>query len=387
MLFVSVCSGMCMAINLKKAGHDNFTIFEKSAGIGGTWRHNTYPDCGCDVPSGLYSFSFEDYPEWDRMWSKQSQILEYQEHCVEKYGLTPHVKLKSMMRSCVWNEDSATWTLHIEELDSGREYDVTSTYVVMANGTLHVPQFPNVKGVNVENGESKFRGDSFHTAEWDHSVKLEGKRVGVIGSGASAIQMVPEVAKVAKELYVFQRTAPYVQYKNDFEVPRFLKFIFRHVPFAMKFLRYTIYLATEMRFPALYSKSWLSKWIKWDNLRYMKSVVKDPEMQKQLTPPYELGCKRMLFSDYWYPALVRPNVHVVTDRIVGVCEDGIEVDTASTGITNSQLYTGNSDGESTKVLELDVIVYSTGFQYTRLHAPKKHQFDVTGTNSTSFTKV
>ena len=387
-----------MAIQLKKAGFHNFTIFDKASNIGGTWNENTYPDCGCDIPSGLYSFSFENYPEWDRLWSKQSQILTYQQHCMDKYGLMAHVQLNSMMRECEWNEDQASWTLHIEDVLNGHTYPVTSTYVVMAQGTLHVPQFPNIEGVNRENGESSFQGPSFHTAEWNHSVELEGKRVGVIGSGASAIQLVPEVAKTAKELYVFQRTAPYVQYKSDFPVPKMIKFVFRYVPFSMTIFRYILYIATEVRFPALYANSWMSKWIKWDNIRYLKSVVKDPELQKKLIPPYQLGCKRMLFSSFWYPALIRPNVHVVSDRLVGVCEEGIQVDTSSTGTTGSQERSGQNSTitglggdaaeKSTKeLIPLDVIVYSTGFQYTRINAPKKHQFDVTGQGGTSLTKV
>jgi len=391
-------SGIAMGIKLKMAGHNNFTIFDKSAGVGGTWFENTYPDCGCDIPSGLYSFSFENYPDWDRVWSKQPQILKYQQHCVNKYGLMPHIKLNSMMRACDWDEKSATWTLQIEDVgkhgdadaDEGRGgsvYKVTSTYVVMAQGTLHVPQFPNVSGVNVQNGESCFKGDSFHSAEWNHSVDLSGKRVGVIGSGASAIQLVPEVAKVAKELHVFQRTAPYVQYKTDFALPGFVKYIFRYVPFAMTVFRYSLYIATEIRFPALFSNSWMSKWIKWDNIRYLKQVVKDPKMQEKLIPPYELGCKRMLFSSFWYPALIKPNVHVVQDRIVGVSEEGIVVDPKTTGTTGSQeAQSSSSAASSTKVIDLDVIVYSTGFQYTRVNAPRKHQFDVTGQRGTSLTK-
>lgn len=383
-----------MAIKLKKAGYHNFTIFDKSSNIGGTWNENTYPDCGCDVPSGLYSFSFENYPEWDRLWSKQPQILSYQQHCMDKYGLMAHLKLNSMMRACDWNEDGAYWTLQIEESGDGRTYEVISTYVVMAQGTLHVPQFPNIQGVNLQNGQSCFNGSSFHTAEWDHSVGLEGKRVGVIGSGASAIQMVPEVAKVAKELYVFQRTAPYVQYKSDFPVPRIIKLIFRYIPFTMTLFRYTLYLATEIRFPALYANSWMSKLIKADNIRYLKSVVKDPVLREKLIPPYQLGCKRMLFSSFWYPALIRSNVHVITDRLVGVCEEGIKIDTSSSGSKSSSgsgagvIGACNLDENSTEeVIPLDVIVYSTGFQYTRMNAPKKHQFDVTGQGGTSLTKV
>jgi cation diffusion facilitator CzcD-associated flavoprotein CzcO len=381
---------MGMAVKLKKAGYHNFTIFDKSSNIGGTWNENTYPDCGCDISSGLYSYSYENYPDWDRVWSKQPQILKYQQHCMDKYGLMAHLKLNSMMRSCDWNEDRCLWTLQIEE--GGRRYEVTSTYVMMAQGTLHVPQFPNLRGVNVQNGDSCFRGSSFHTAEWDHSVSLEGKRVGVIGSGASAIQLVPEVAKVAKELYVFQRTAPYVQYKSDFSIPGFLKFVFRYVPFSMTILRYSLYIAIEIRFSALYSNSWMNKWIKWDNIRYMKSIVKDAEMRKQLTPPYQLGCKRMLFSDFWYPALVRPNVHLVTDRLVGVTEGGIEVassvgDTSGAQEEQQERHSKEQREGSSRVIDLDVLVYSTGFQYTRAHAPRKHQFDVTGQHATSLTKV
>lgn len=313
------------------------------------------------------------------MWAKQRQILHYMEHVVKKYGLEQHLQLRTTMKKSVWNEETNEWNIELITKDSS--FQVTADYLILGVGALHIPQFPGLSGLSKMDGSSLFRGDSFHAAKWNHNVSLEGKKVGVIGSGASAIQIVPEIAKTVGQLYVFQRTAPFVFYKTDFEFPNFMKVLFRYVPFLMRFVRWGIFLSTELRFGGLYENSFFNWWMKWDALRYMKSIVKDPLLQKKITPDYTIGCKRMLFSSFWYPALCRDNVHVVTNRLVGVTENGITVQEENEdGKSNNNKDTNNN---KLKEIDLDVIVYATGFQLTRENAPEAYKFDVIGRNGIS----
>lgn len=311
------------------------------------------------------------------MWAKQRQILQYMEHVVKKYGLEPHLQLRTTMKKSVWNEKENNWKIELTTRNSS--FEVTADYLILAIGALHVPQFPNLDGLSKIDGSSSFHGDSFHAAQWNHNVSLVGKKVGIIGSGASAIQIVPEIAKTVGELYVFQRTAPYVFYKTDFEFPTFMKVLFRYVPFLMRIIRWGIFIATESRFSGLYENSLFNWWMKWDALRYMKSIVKDPELRKKITPDYTIGCKRMLFSSFWYPALCRNNVHIITNRLVGITENGITVQEEKES-QDSQL---NQQQKNIKEIDLDVIVYATGFQLTRDNAPEAYKFEVIGRNGIS----
>lgn len=364
-------SGIAMGIKLLKAGITNFTIFEKSSSVGGTWHENTYPDCGCDVPSILYSFSFELYSEWDRFWAKQKQIKFYMEHLVSKYSLSKHIRLNSRVLNCDWKEELVMWNINIES--HGEITMVFANYVVLATGALHVPQYPQIEGLSPLDGSSSFKGSSFHSANWDHNCSILNKRVGVVGSGASAIQIVPEIAKSVKELYVFQRSAPWVFYKSDFVFPSWAKSIFRMFPFTMRILRVMVYWATEIRFSGLYENSWMNAWMRWDALRYMRNCIQDPLLRAKVTPDEIIGCKRMLFSSFWYPALAKSNVHVVTNPLIGVNDRGLVVQsTAANTISGSQ-------PRDTEVIDLDVIVYATGFQLTRgTNCPPKYAFEVTG---------
>jgi cation diffusion facilitator CzcD-associated flavoprotein CzcO len=215
----------------------------------------------------------------------------------------------------------------------------------------------------------------------------------VIGSGASAIQIVPEIAKDVKELYVFQRTAPYVFYKTDFEFPSFVKSIFRCFPFLLRLARWGIFIATEARFPGLYANSLFNWWMKADSLRYMRSIVKDKDLQKKITPNYAIGCKRMLFSSLWYPALTKSNVHIVTNPLIGVNNRGIEVKNeegnavpgtyVAGGLKGSNSSSSNSRTSGSSIIDLDIIVYATGFQLTRENAPEKYAFEVIGKDGVS----
>jgi len=215
-------------------------------------------------------------------------------------------------------------------------------------------------------------------------VSLANKRVGIVGSGASAIQIVPEIAKIVKELYVFQRTAPWIFYKTDFCFPNVVKEVFRLFPFTMRLLRYIVYIATEIRFGGLYVGSFFNWWMQVDSIRYLKSVIKDKDLQRKVTPTLVCGCKRMLFSSFWYPALCRSNVHVVTDRITGVCERGISIRSTPENLesihSDSAISSVECDKSSDRIIDLDAIIYATGFQVTRANAPPKYAFDVVGIN-------
>ena len=368
-----------MGVKLLKAGFANFTIFEKADGVGGTWHDNTYPDCGCDVPSMLYSYSFEQYPEWDRMWAKQSQILKYIEHVVEKYGLAKHIQLNTMVKKAVWNNDANKWEVYLQKHNK-IESKVISDYVVMANGTLHVPIFPDIPGISSRDGKSIFRGESFHAAKWNHKYSYKNKRVGVIGTGASAIQLVPEVAKDAEQVFVFQRTPSWVFYKTDFAFPGWCKFLFRTCPLLMRLFRSIIYLSTEIRFGGLYQQSLLNWWMYHDALSYIQQSIPDPTLRKKVTPSYVMGCKRMLFSSLWYPALCRDNVHVITDRISSITECGVAIHTEELGASSEP---DKQEVEATREVELDLIVYATGFSITREDIPEEYAFDIIGRNSAS----
>jgi cation diffusion facilitator CzcD-associated flavoprotein CzcO len=406
-------SGICMGIKLLQAGYHNFTIYEKSGETvhifpsnstrypqtisGGpgqkTVSHylslssfclylvSAYPDCGCDVPSPLYSYSFELYPDWDRMWAKQPQILKYMEHVVKKYDLESHLQFKTTMTASVWNEQDNNWKLTLSSPSRGQESEVFVDYLILAVGSLHIPQFPSIKGLSTVDGSSPFLGQSFHAAQWNHSVSLQNKRVGVIGCGASAIQLIPEIASRVKDLYIFQRTPPHVFPKTDFEFPELVKSLFRAVPFLMTLTRWCIFLATELRFGGLYEGSLFNHWMRIDSLRYLKSIVKSPELREKVIPKYTIGCKRMLFSSRWYPTLIRDNVHVINDRLVEVNETGITVQEEIPIPVPASAPC--STVSSNKNIPLDVIVYATGFQLTRDQAPKQYHFEVTGKGGAS----
>jgi cation diffusion facilitator CzcD-associated flavoprotein CzcO len=345
-----------------------------------------YPDCGCDVPSPLYSYSFELYPEWDRLWAKQPQILKYLEHVVEKYNLESHLRLKTTMTASVWNEADNKWKLSLSSPSRvPQEEEVSVDYLILAVGALHIPQFPTISGVSKTDGSSPFRGQSFHAAQWDHTVDLQNKRVGVIGCGASAIQLIPEIAPRVQELYIFQRTPPHVFPKTDFQFPEMVKSLFRAVPFLMTLTRWCIFLVTEARFGGLYEGSLFNHWMRIDALRYLKSIVKAPELREKIIPKYTIGCKRMLFSSRWYPTLVRDNVQVINDRIAEITETGITVFEELPAVTLPASAPCSAKTVK-KNIPLDVIVYATGFQLTREEAPREYRFEVTGKGGASLSE-
>ncbi|WP_420472678.1 alpha/beta hydrolase fold domain-containing protein [Noviherbaspirillum sp. ST9] len=331
-------SGLGMAIKLKESGNNDFVILEKAQDIGGTWRENTYPGCACDVPSHMYSFSWERNPRWSRMFATQPEILAYLKHCVAKYGLAPHIRFGAEMREAVFDEANDLWDLHTVD---GRRF--TARTIVSAMGALHRPALPALPGID------NFRGVSFHSAEWRHDVDLTGKRVAVIGTGASAIQFVPQIAPKVAQLTLFQRTPAWVLPKLDRPIGRLEQTIYRSVPGAMRLFRNILYWRQEF-FGLGFVHPKLMEQAQRMALRHMERHIADPALRAKLTPSYTIGCKRILISNDYFPALARPNVDVVTSGITRVREHSIV----------------GGDGVEYPV---DAIIYGTGFRVTEQLSP------------------
>ncbi|MFC4058172.1 flavin-containing monooxygenase [Planomonospora corallina] len=324
-------AGLCTGIKLKEAGYHDFVILEKADELGGTWRDNTYPGCACDVPSHMYSFSFELNPRWSRMFSPQEEIWDYMRACAARHGLGPHLRFGKEVVSLEYDDAARHWRVGTADGET-----FTTNAVVSGIGALHIPSFPDIPG------RERFRGPAFHSAGWDHSVDLTGKRVAVVGTGASAIQFVPEIAERAAHLTVYQRTAPWIQPKPDFALPERAKRLLE-LPGAARALRGAIYWALETRAVGFAVDPRLMRVHEALARRHLERQVADPELRAKLTPDYTIGCKRILLSSDYYPALTRENVDLVTDRITEIREDSV-VDA-----------TGRRTGA-------DVIVYGTGFK-------------------------
>jgi cation diffusion facilitator CzcD-associated flavoprotein CzcO len=332
-------SGLCMAMSLVRAGIRTFTIYEKGDGVGGTWRDNTYPGAGCDVPSHLYSYSFAPKADWTRKFSEQPEILAYLEECARAYDLHRHIRFGTALAAARFDEAEGAWRLRT---DAGEE--LSAEVLVCGAGQLSRPRYPSISGLD------QFAGAAFHSARWDHACDLRGKRVAVIGNGASAIQIIPRVAPEAGRLHAFQRSAAWVIPRKDRAYSRFTKWAFAHVPLARRLYRAWLYWALEKNFFAFRRGSWLGKLSTFFARRHLKAQIADPALREALLPDFPIGCKRVLISDDYYPALARENVEVVTAPIERVTADAI--------------VTG--DGQ---VRPVDAIVLATGFETTSLLAP------------------
>ncbi|TYB68418.1 NAD(P)/FAD-dependent oxidoreductase [Nonomuraea sp. PA05] len=327
--------GLCMAIQLERAGIRSYTVFEKAGDLGGTWRDNSYPGAGCDIPSHLYSYSFEKYASWTRRYPEQPEILGYLEHCADKYDVRRKIRFRTEVRRAVF--DGAHW--QITTTDGTEAFDV----LVMGVGQLNRPRMPDIPGM------AEFEGVSFHSARWDHEHDLTGRRVAVIGNGSSAAQLIPRVAERAEHLHVFQRTPNWVIPKPDAAFGPLTRLAFHYVPGLQRAYREWIYRYAEgTLYPAL-SQGWSVGLLKQRALRHLRDQVPDPALRSKLTPDYPPGCKRVVIDSSFYPALTRPNVSVVTDKIVRVTSKGIET----------------TEGTH----EVDTIVYATGFRSTEFLAP------------------
>jgi cation diffusion facilitator CzcD-associated flavoprotein CzcO len=325
-------SGLCLAIKLKQQGIDDFIVLEKALSIGGTWRDNHYPGAECDLPSALYSFSFETKTDWDYQWSEQPQILDYIRNTARVHGITPHVRLGRELRSAEYDAANARWLL---ELSNGET--LTAQFLVSAVGQLHKPNIPRFSGADT------FAGPSFHSANWQHDIDLTAKSVCVIGNAASATQFVPFVAQQASKLTVFQRSANWVSQKRDKPYTEQQKKWLRRFPFLKRLERLGIYLRNELiAYPALKGKR-LNKWLLTKACQsYLNSVVTDEALRKKLTPDYPVGAKRILIVEGYYEALMQDNVELVTEAIDAIDERGIRT----------------RDG---KHYPCDAIIYGTGF--------------------------
>ena len=327
-------SGIGAAIKLKEAGIEDFVVFDKADSVAGTWRENTYPGCACDVPSHMYSFSFEQNPDWSEMYAPQQEIRDYLERVTDRYGVRPHLRLGFRAVSAEWDEAAGLWHC-VGDGPDGRE-ELTARFLISGIGGLHVPAKPHLQGLE------GFEGAAFHSAEWDHSVDLKGKRVAVIGTGASAIQFVPEIAGDVEQLDLYQRTAPWVLPKLDRHIPKFERRIYRRFPFLQRAYRRVLYWYLELVIYRVITNKRFGKIFERAGLKNLDRQVTDPVKRKKLTPHYELGCKRILMSNSYYRALDKPNADVVTEPIAEVGPRSI---ITADGVTR----------------EADVIIYGTGF--------------------------
>ena len=330
-------AGIGMAIALKKAGIEDFVVLERARDLGGTWRDNDYPGCACDIPSMLYSFSFERNDRWSRIYPPQGEIWEYLRRCVERHRIGPHIRFDTDVRGAEYDDASATWTVRTQH------GELRTRVIVSGMGPLNRANVPDIPGLQ------SFAGTVFHSSAWNHGYDLRGKNVGVIGTGASSIQFVPEIAPVAGRLHVFQRTPPWVIPKPDRAVGALGRTLRRFPPYAWA-VRKLIYWILEVRaygFTVDPKRLELAERL---SLHHLARQVPGAELRAKLTPAYRLGCKRVLLSSDYYPALQRPNVELVTSEIREVQPGGVVT----------------ADGV---VRPLDALVFGTGFHAADSVAP------------------
>jgi cation diffusion facilitator CzcD-associated flavoprotein CzcO len=327
-------SGLGMAIRLKQAGSEDFVIFERASDLGGTWRDNTYPGCQCDVESNLYSYSFALRPTWSRTYAPQPEIWDYLRACAEKFDLGQHIRYQHEVQSATWDDAAAQWRI---ETSRGT---FSADVVVAAVGPLSEPSFPAIPGLN------EFPGPHFHSAAWDHYVDLTGKRVAVVGTGASAIQLVPRIQAKVAQLHLFQRTPPWVLPHRDRPVRGVARALYRAVPGWQRLVRSFVYWSREL-FVIPFMKPSPNSVPERLARGHLEKQVADPGLRARLTPRYAIGCKRILISNDYYPAIQKPNVELVTDDIREV--RGRSIVTA--------------DGAER---EVDVIILATGFRVTEM---------------------
>jgi cation diffusion facilitator CzcD-associated flavoprotein CzcO len=332
-------SGLGMAIRLKQAGVEDFVLFEKDDEVGGTWRDNTYPGAACDVPSHLYSFSFAPNPDWSRSFSEQPEIQRYLVDTADRFGIRPSIRFGHRVVEARWDEDRDLYRI---ETSRGVYH---ARFLVAGMGPLSAPSIPSLPGLEA------FEGTAFHSARWDHQHDLTGERVAVVGTGASAIQFVPQIQPKVAELRLFQRTPPWIEPRIDRDITRLERWLFRRFPFTQRLARAGIYWSRESLAVGMTRRRGLLKGLELIGRIQLRRQVKDPELRRRLTPNYTIGCKRILISNDYYPALSQPNVEVVTSGIseVGpswiVTEDGVEH-------------------------EVDTIIFGTGFHVTDVPAAR-----------------
>ncbi len=323
---------------LKRAGYDDVTVFERSDRIGGVWHHNTYPGAACDIPSHLYEFSFAPNPRWSRRYAPQAEIQAYLEDTARSYGVLDRIRTSTEVRNAAWDEQRRVW--RIETSAGPHEAEVLLT----ACGQLSVPTVPPLPGLD------SFSGPAFHTARWRHDVELAGKRVAVIGTGCSAIQVVPAIQPEVAQVDVYQRSPGWTFPKMDYPYSERTQRLFERFPVLQRLDRQSIYLFQELAATGMTKHRWLLKLFKRISQRRIDKAIADPELRRKVTPTDEIGCKRIMLTDEWYPTLTKPNVELVADRIAEITPGGIRT---------------QSGGER----PADAIVLATGFATHGFVAP------------------
>jgi cation diffusion facilitator CzcD-associated flavoprotein CzcO len=325
-------SGLGVAVRLKQEGVEDFAVLERAGDLGGTWRDNSYPGCACDVPSNLYSFSFAPNPDWSHTFSPQPEIWAYLKRVARDHDVERHIRYGHEVTAARWDAEDELWRIET----SGGE--LTADMLVAGAGPLADPKLPNIEGID------SFEGTVFHSARWDHEHVLDGERVAVVGTGASSIQLVPKIQPRVGKLHVFQRTPPWVMPTRNRPTRRWERMLFRAAPGVQRLVRGAVYCARELFvLPMMHPRQ--GSLPERMASKHLREQVPDPALRARLTPDYRIGCKRILISDEYYPALAQPNVEVVTDAIAKITPRGIVT----------------ADGVER---ELDAIILGTGFHVT-----------------------
>jgi cation diffusion facilitator CzcD-associated flavoprotein CzcO len=332
--------GIGTAISLRRAGIEDVVVLERGGRVGGVWNQNTYPGAACDVPSHLYSYSFARNPRWGRRFAAQSEIQRYVEDVARAHGVLDRVSVNRDVTSATWDQEAARWRL---ETNDGA---VEASVLVCACGQLTRPSIPRLEGLE------RFAGPAFHSSQWRHDVDLRGLRVGVLGSGASAIQLVPAIQPLVRSMTVVQRTPPWILPKPDRAYRRFDTALFERLPLAQKAGRFGFWAFLEAGIAGFIGYDALMRPLAAISRAHLRRQVTDPKLRSRLTPTYRMGCKRVLISSDWYPALAAPNVDVVTDGIDRVTETGLVL----------------RDG---RTVELDALIFGTGFRTREFVAPMR----------------
>ena len=332
--------GIGTAISLRRAGVEDITVLERGERVGGVWSHNTYPGAACDVPSHLYSYSFARNPGWGRRFALQPEIQAYVEDVARKHGVLDRVRLGTEVTSAEWDAGTARW--RVQTSNGTVEADV----LVCACGQLTRAAIPDLPGLD------RFAGPAFHSSDWRHDVDLRGLRVGAMGSGASAIQFVPAIQPLVGSLTVLQRTPPWILPKPDRAYRPFDNAMFQRLPLAQLAGRFSFWALLEAGIAGFIGHEQAMRPLAAIARSHLRRQVRDPELRRKLTPTYKMGCKRVLLSSNWYPALAQPNVEVVTDGVSEVTETGIVL----------------RDG---RTVELDALIFGTGFRTREFVAPMR----------------
>ncbi|MBL0172070.1 MAG: NAD(P)/FAD-dependent oxidoreductase [Gemmatimonadaceae bacterium] len=325
-------AGIGLAIRLRQQGIDDFVIVERAADLGGTWRDNRYPGCACDVQSSLYSFSFAPNPSWSRTFSPQAEIWEYLRACARTFDIERHFVFGQIVTSAHWDAATQQWVV------TSATHQWRASILIAANGALSDPVVPSIAGLE------SFGGRVFHSAQWPHDIDLRNQRVAVIGTGASAIQFVPAIQPLVQQLHLFQRTPPWIMPRRDHAIPHWRRALYRAVPATQRAERALLYAMREVMYLP-FRHRWVARLAERAARRHLAAQVANPTLRAKLTPAYTLGCKRILLSDDYFPALTQSNVELVTTAVSRIGHDGIV----------------DADGTLRPV---DTIIFGTGFRPT-----------------------